>query len=565
MQARKTVVAFVVFCALFVSVWRLPGAAASQEAREPAKPQIEKTLSTSRVDWQPAGDAESLVLTVAGPGDLFLQEEFPAGKTPFLSLSKRDGSPLPDGGYTYEIRTGRPSARPILDSGYLAIKDGRFVVLPTPSDSGLESSVEKQVINDDLTVTGKLVVEEGACIGASCTLSDADVGLRLKEGILRIYFDDVPDQLTYHHDWNIRVNDSIAGPGVYFAIADVEAGATPFRIEGYAPDNALYVRSNNGNLGLGTSTPAQDIHAISGNTPTIRLEQDASSSLSVRTWDVGASHSSFFIKDVTNSSAVPFRIAAGAPASSFEINSSGAVGVGTSSPASRFHFFESVNANTILMAENPNTGSSAAGVLRAQSDTAIVNFQAHGSGRTISRFGQTLASWAEFLQVAGNGLILGTLESKPLILGTNSANRVHITGTGSVGIGTSSPTSLLHVSGGDIRVQGGSFIDDGVTLNAPDYVFEPDYRLMPIEDLKEFVAREKHLPNVPSAAEIKEKGLNLSQFQMRLLEKIEELALYTLEQQEQIKAQQTRIAELQGVNAKLDARLEALEREAEKP
>lgn len=564
MHTRKWVIASVVFCTLFVSTWRLPGAAASEEAREPAKPQIEKTLSTSRVDWQPTGNAESFVLTVAGPGDLFLQEEFPAGKTPFLSLSKRDGSPLPDGSYTYEIRTGHPSARPILDSGYLVIKDGRFVVLPTPSDSGLESSVEKQVINDDLIVTGRLVVEEGACIGASCTLSDASAGLRLKDGFLRIFFDDVPDQLTNHHDWNIRVNDSLAGPGVYFAISDVEAGAVPFSIEGYAPHSALYVRSN-GNLGLGTATPAQDIHAISGNTPTIRLEQDASSSLSVRTWDVGASHSSFFVKDVTNSSAVPFRIAAGAPASSFEISSSGAVGLGTSSPASRFHFFENLNANTILTVENPNTGSSAAGVLRAQSDTATVNFQAHGSGRTISRFGQTLASWAEFLQVTGNGLIIGTAADKPLILGTNSANRVHITGSGSVGIGTTSPASLLHVSGGDIRVQGGSFIDDGVTLNAPDYVFEPDYRLMPIEDLKEFVAREKHLPNVPSAAEIKEKGLNLSQFQMRLLEKIEELALYTLEQQEQIKAQQTRIAELQGVNAKLDARLEALERDAEKP
>ncbi|HSF38410.1 MAG TPA: hypothetical protein VLT87_01380 [Thermoanaerobaculia bacterium] len=564
MQTRTTVVASVVFCALFVFIWSFPGRAASREAREPAKPQIEKTLSTSRVDWQPAGDAESVVLTVAGPGDLFLREEFPAGKTPFLSLLKRDGSPLPDGSYTYELRTGRPSARPILDSGYLAIRDGRFAVLPTPSDSDLESSIEKQTINDDLTVTGRLVVEEGACIGASCTLSDALVGLRLKDTALRIYFDDVPDQLTNHHDWLIKVNDSIAGPGEYFSISDVEAGTTPFSIEGYAPHSALYVRSN-GNLGLGTVTPAQDIHAISGNTPTIRLEQDGSASLSTRTWDLGASHSSFFVKDVTNSSAVPFRIAAGAPASSLEISSSGAVGVGTSSPASRFHFFENADANTILTVETPNTGLSAAGVLRAKSDTAIVNVGAHGSGRTLSRFGQTLASWAEIMQLDGNGLIIGTLGSKPLILGTSSTNRVHITAAGSVGIGTTSPTSLLHVSGGDIRVQSGSFIDDGVTLNAPDYVFEPDYRLMPIEDLKEFVARERHLPNVPSAAEIKEKGLNLSQFQMRLLEKIEELALYTVTQHEQIKSQKARIDELQGVNAKLDARLEALEREAEKP
>ena len=59
-----------------------------------------------------------------------------------------------------------------------------------------------------------------------------------------------------------------------------------------------------------------------------------------------------------------------------------------------------------------------------------------------------------------------------------------------IGIGTTTPASKLHVNG-DIRVSGGSFIDDGVTLNAPDYVFEPSYKLMPLEELREFVTQEK--------------------------------------------------------------------------
>lgn len=152
----------------------------------------------------------------------------------------------------------------------------------------------------------------------------------------------------------------------------------------------------------------------------------------------------FSIVDFSNA-LFPFSIAAGAPDNSLFIAGDGKVGLGTASPAERFHLFEDVDANTILLVENPNTGLNAAGVLRAKSDSAIVNFEAHGSGRTLSRFGQPLASWAEFLQVTGNGLIMGTLADKPLILGTNNANRLHITATGNVGIGTASPGNKLHV------------------------------------------------------------------------------------------------------------------------
>jgi len=143
---------------------------------------------------------------------------------------------------------------------------------------------------------------------------------------------------------------------------------------------------------------------------------------------------------------------------------------------------------------------------------------------------------------------------------TTLTPRVVIKNDGKVGIGTLTPSSLLHVSGGDIRVSGGSFIDDGVTLNAPDYVFEPDYSLMPIEKLRDFVTREKRLPNVPSAREIKGQGLNLSQFQMRLLEKVEELTLYTLTQDERIGVQQEQIAKLSEQNTLLLERLAALEK-----
>jgi len=80
-------------------------------------------------------------------------------------------------------------------------------------------------------------------------------------------------------------------------------------------------------------------------------------------------------------------------------------------------------------------------------------------------------------------------------------------------------------------------------------------KLMPLSELAAYVQREQHLPNVPSAADIKANGLNLSQFQMRLLEKIEELALYTLQQEEGLQS-------LRDENRELKARLEALEAQA---
>jgi len=250
------------------------------------------------------------------------------------------------------------------------------------------------------------------------------------------------------------------------------------------------------------------------------------------------------------------------------VSSTGDVGIGTSTPTARLDVqsngsssvtarFRNSNPSAdvfmVLSMENANTGLNGSSALQLSSNSSFANIQAHGSGRTLSRFGQPLASWVE-IAVAGasNGLIVGTTADKPLILGTNNADRLHIQATGDIGIGTTTPASKLHVNGGDIRVSGGSFIDDGVTLNAPDFVFEPTYKLMPLEELREFVAQEKHLPNVPNAREVKEQGLNLSQFQMRLLEKIEELTLYTLSQQEQL-------VSLHKENSELKDRLEALE------
>ena len=102
---------------------------------------------------------------------------------------------------------------------------------------------------------------------------------------------------------------------------------------------------------------------------------------------------------------------------------------------------------------------------------------------------------------------------------------------------------MLLDAAGNLTVQS-SIQVNGVQLDVPDYVFADDYELMPMADLKQFVEEHKHLPEVPSADEVQANGLDMTEMQMRLLQKIEELTLYTLQQQDTIERLAARIEEL---------------------
>ena len=114
----------------------------------------------------------------------------------------------------------------------------------------------------------------------------------------------------------------------------------------------------------------------------------------------------------------------------------------TAPPTQLLDVLKDANENVLLAVRNPNAGTAALGGLRAQANVAIVNFQAHGSGRVLTRFGKTLASWAEMLAVAGNGLIVGTFDAVPLVFGTNSISRLEIDSAGRIAFGIGSPRWL---------------------------------------------------------------------------------------------------------------------------
>ncbi|SFC82825.1 hypothetical protein SAMN05421747_13215 [Parapedobacter composti] len=104
-------------------------------------------------------------------------------------------------------------------------------------------------------------------------------------------------------------------------------------------------------------------------------------------------------------------------------------------------------------------------------------------------------------------------------------------GSGNVGIGTDNPQAKLAVNGNILAKE----VKVKTDISVPDYVFEPDYELPSLAEIEAYVKQHKHLPEVPSAADIQRDGLDLAAMNLLLLKKVEELTLHAIRQQQEIK------------------------------
>jgi len=356
----------------------------------------------------------------------------------------------------------------------------------------------------DFVIADDLIVQGSACIGFDC-VNGENFGfdtIRLKENNTRIKFEDTSVGSFPSNDWQLTANDSASGGANRFSIEDVTNAKVPFTVRGNAPSSSIFV-DGSGRVGFRNATPVLDLHVKTGNSPGLRLEQDGSSGFVAQSWDIAGNEANFFVRDVTSGSKLPFRIRPGAPTSSLDINGSGNVGVGTASPAAALDVSRtSAGDKDMLRISNNGKGN-----------FAFQNTASTGTENT----------WT--VSHANNGVF-------------------------AVDVGGGA-TELRLQQSGNLLISGALTT---ATTTYPDYVFEPDYELMPLDELQAFIEREKHLPNVLSSSDVEGgKRVNMSQLQVQLLEKVEELTLYTLDQQEKIR-------ELASANLALQERLARLEK-----
>lgn len=275
----------------------------------------------------------------------------------------------------------------------------------------------------------------------------------------------------------------------------------------------MKILNSNGNVGIGSSSPATLLHlkkGSSGGSPhsyaDLTLEDNDHGMITILTPNNRTSYFGFADQDDDyvggmqyrhDTNMMTFRV--NNHSSDMVINQDGNVGIGYSDPG------------TVKLRVNGN--------IRGQGGISVES----GGSYKVSMNG------------TADGYIVGRDNALQQKFRITSNGDSWLNG-GDVGIGTSSPDAKLAVNG-DIHAQ-----EVKVDLVGwPDYVFDENYNLPTLEEVQDHIEEKGHLINMPSANEIEANGLVLGEMNKLLLEKIEELTLYTIQQQKEIQEKEDMI------------------------
>ncbi|MDO5974521.1 tail fiber protein [Flavivirga jejuensis] len=222
---------------------------------------------------------------------------------------------------------------------------------------------------------------------------------------------------------------------------------------------------------------------------------------------------------------------------------SGNVGIGTTNPTSKLDVIGDINANGGIVSES-NYGLT----ISPNANDAIIKRGTPGNLMVCSGGGNS-SIFLNYAYGSGNSGVKiydgGTINYGQIKI-SSTGDLSLFSKSGNVGIGTTTPDSKLTVAG-KIHAQ-----EIKVAVNAgADFVFEDNYKLPNLKDTEAFIKKNKHLPEIASEKDMQENGLLIAEMNIKLLQKIEELTLYTIDQEK-------RIESLESKNEKLIALVEKL-------
>ncbi|WP_255813600.1 cell wall anchor protein [Chryseobacterium sp. MA9] len=228
------------------------------------------------------------------------------------------------------------------------------------------------------------------------------------------------------------------------------------------------------------------------------------------------------------------------------IKPNGNVGIGVISPDAKLHVAQdNINNQNLVLGKFTSSGPTGG--------SAIVGLT----------YNSTTANLEVNSTYAGNGFRYGTYGD------FNIENDTPSPDFGAINFITNKKVQMAIMPNGNTSLQGKFEAKElKVTLTpTADFVFDEKYDLPKLEEVEKHIKEKKHLPEIASAKVMEKEGVNVGEFQIKLLQKIEELTLYSIDQNKQIKQQAEQLKHLKDENEDLkvqSAKIEKLEQQVQK-